>query len=58
MVSKVLRTKMRALNPVAEEEAVEVVEVIDLALKDHKLNVVAVKATNLLSTTMTSQLYE
>ena len=58
LVSKVLKMKMMALNLAVEEVAAEVVEVIDLALKDHKLNVVAVKAVNLLSTTMTSQLFE
>lgn len=61
LVSKVLRMKMMVLNPEVEEVAVEVAEVaegINLALKDHKLNVVAAKAANLSSTTMTSQLFE
>ena len=61
LVSKVLRMKMMVLNPEVEEVAVEVAEVaegINLALKDHKLNVVAAKVANLSSTTMTSQLFE
>jgi hypothetical protein len=58
LVSRVLRMRMMASYLAVEEVAAEVVELIELALKDHRLNVVAAKAVNLLSTTMTSQLFE